>query len=706
MEDLAFDFLGDGLADAGPTEAGCQTALHPWLSLLVLRALDAQLDLGLIDADALGRLRSLLSRHTQKPRKMLADADPDLLADFVRQGLAEKQREITAADAQHRLQQLAAELAEALGLERTEAALTAVALACVECQDIPRAMDLGDSMKEAAIMEVSARVAGIPVADAIEALGRPSPLRAGAEKPFGRHKPEPSDHFNVPWRVAHLVKSGSHDVERIVRLFFQSAPPAELTLAHFRDQPRVLQVVREMVSGLMLRPRKGVNILIHGAPGTGKTQFVRALSEAVGGRLLEVGVVDADGDPINPRARIGSLQACLSALERVNNGLVVLDEAEDIFPCDVRDFFGSRRSDRHKGWLSGVLESNPRPVFWLCNRIDQIDPAYLRRFDIVTEMRGPGRAARAQMVDEVFENAALPDSLRAQLAGDASLSPAHLRKIADVLGDLHVSDSEAVHSAVACLVAERRKADGSAPANQAERAIRYRPECTHADTDLTALAEALGKLPEARVCLYGPPGTGKTEWALHLAQTHGMDVLVRRGSDLLGPYVGQTEARVAAAFREAEDRGALLLVDEADSFLGRRERTRSGWEVGMVNEFLQALERFRGLCVVTTNFMDGLDPASARRFDFKIRFEWLRADQVEGLFCELLDGLGIKGEPPAGVLQQVRSAGCLAPGDFANVARQNRLVKLHSTPQAIAEALLREVRFKDRGASGRRFGYI
>lgn len=706
MEDLTLDFLEDGLLEAGPAAVEKQPPTHPWLSLLVFRALSAQFELGLADGDVLTRIRCLLRRHTQKSRRALAGADPDVLAEFVRQGLADKQRQIAAADTQHPLQQLATSLVDALGLDQTEVALTAVALACVECQDIPRAMDLAGSMKDAEMVEVAARVAGIPTVDAIEALGRPSPLRAGVEKPFGHHKPDPSDHFSLPWRVAHLVKSGTYDVGKIVRLFFQSAPPAELTFADFRGQSDVLEVIHKMVSGLMLRPRKGVNILIHGAPGTGKTQFVRALSEAVGGRLLEVGVVDADGDPINPRARIGSLQSCLSALERVSNGLVVLDEAEDIFPCEVPDFFGSRRSDRHKGWLSGVLESNSRPVFWLCNRIDQIDPAYLRRFDIVTEMRGPGRAARAQVVDQVFAGAALPDSLRAQLAGDASLSPAHLKKIADVLGDLRAAGSEAAQSAVACLVAERRKAAGKAPTSHEEREIRYRPECTHADTDLSALAEALGSAPEARVCVYGPPGTGKTEWAYHVARLHGMEVLGKRGSDLLGPYVGQTEARIAAAFREAEDRGALLLVDEADSFLGRRDRSRASWEVGMVNEFLQALERFRGISVVTTNFMDGLDPASARRFDFKVRFDWLRADQAEGLFHELLHRLGIQVEPSAAVLQQVRGAGLLAPGDFANVARQNRVVRLHGTPHAIAEALLREVRFKDGGVSGRKLGYI
>lgn len=51
--------------------------------------------------------------------------------------------------------------------------------------------------------------------------------------------------------------------------------------------------------------------------------------------------------------------------------------------------------------------------------------------------------------------------------------------------------------------------------------------------------------------LYGPPGTGKTEFAKHIARTLGRNLIVRRASDLLGMYVGQTEAQIAQVFEEA-----------------------------------------------------------------------------------------------------------------------------------------------------------
>ena len=84
--------------------------------------------------------------------------------------------------------------------------------------------------------------------------------------------------------------------------------------------------------------------------------------------------------------------------------------------------------------------------------------------------------------------------------------------------------------------------------------------------------EALKTRGHGSLCFYGPPGSGKTALAEHLAQALGRPLLVRQASDLLSKYLGETEQNMAAMFREAESEGALLLLDEADSFLqDRRE---------------------------------------------------------------------------------------------------------------------------------------
>lgn len=91
--------------------------------------------------------------------------------------------------------------------------------------------------------------------------------------------------------------------------------------------------------------------------------------------------------------------------------------------------------------------------------------------------------------------------------------------------------------------------------------------------------------------------------------------LTKRVSDIESCWVGVTEQNIADAFEEARKDGAVLLFDEADSFLlDRRSATRS-WEMTKVNEFLQQMEVFPGVVACTTNLMDTLDQASLRRFD-------------------------------------------------------------------------------------------
>ena len=70
------------------------------------------------------------------------------------------------------------------------------------------------------------------------------------------------------------------------------------------------------------------------------------------------------------------------------------------------------------------------------------------------------------------------------------------------------------------------------------------------------------------------PGTGKTAWAHYLGRVLGKRVIVKRCSDLLDCFVGMTEKKIAAAFEEAKTENAILVMDEADSFLQKTLRSK------------------------------------------------------------------------------------------------------------------------------------
>ncbi|HQY39071.1 MAG TPA: ATP-binding protein, partial [Giesbergeria sp.] len=221
----------------------------------------------------------------------------------------------------------------------------------------------------------------------------------------------------------------------------------------------------------------------------------------------------------------------------------------------------------------------------------------------------------------------------------------------------------------------------------------YDPAFIHADADLAAIAQGIAAHRSARLCLYGPPGTGKTAYGRWLAQALDMPLLVKRASDLQSMWVGECEKNIARAFREAEQDGALLLIDEVDSFLQDRRGAKQSWEVSQVNEMLTQMEAFGGVFIASTNLMQGLDAASLRRFDLKVKLDYLRPEQAWALLqrhCAQL-GLAAPGPDEQARMGRLRQ---LAPGDFAAVLRQSRFNPL-ANASALAAGLEAECALKE-----------
>ena len=353
-----------------------------------------------------------------------------------------------------------------------------------------------------------------------------------------------------------------------------------------------------------------------------------------------------------------------------------------------------------------MLESNPRPAIWVCNVIHQMDPAYLRRFDMVIELKGPDRDARERLVGTLFDGIAIGRQHLTHLSNDRGFAVGHLERMANVLRVMAPVDEQEGSRMLGALTQQLQGALGlPADAKRMDALLPYRADCVNTDCDLTEVAGALSESPSARLCLYGAPGTGKTQWARELAQGLSRPLLVRRASDLLDKYVGGTEARIRAAFEQAQSDGAILLIDEADSFLQARDGAKAQWETSMVNEMLTAMESFDGIFVASTNLQDRLDAASARRFDFKVKFSPLGAAQARQLFEDLLNLVGLPNDATTGMSFDALAG--TTPGDFANVARQVRLAPSKRNPHSLLQLLVKELQFRQapQGAS-RRIGFV
>jgi len=456
---------------------------------------------------------------------------------------------------------------------------------------------------------------------------------------------------------------------------FVPAPKSLLRPQAYSHLQEDMAILKPYLQEAIRRRRKGVNILLHGRPGGGKTQFARMLAADLGCALYEVSSETEDREPIGGESRFRSYNLSQTILRDGGPSLVLFDEVEDVFRQMSSEEDPRGRSNRSgiKAWVNRTLEENPVPAFWITNQLHVVDPAFRRRFDYILKLDVPPRSVRSRVLQTCLGDLPVDPAWTTAMAEHQGLVPALVERSASVVrlarqGNPGLDVAQALPRALGNTL-EALGATREARGVQTS-ATRYRPEVLNTDCDLAAMVPGLRRHGSGRLCLYGPSGTGKTAFGHHLAKELDLPLLVRRASDILGPFVGESEQNLAAMFAEARQEKAILLLDEADSFLQDRKSAQRSWEITLVNEMLTQMEAFPGIFIASTNLMDTLDAAALRRFDLKVRFGFLGREQAMLLFEDLAEALDLRVDPRARTI--LEAIGHLTPGDFAAVAQQAR----------------------------------
>jgi SpoVK/Ycf46/Vps4 family AAA+-type ATPase len=476
---------------------------------------------------------------------------------------------------------------------------------------------------------------------------------------------------------------------------FVEAPASILGPENYPHLKEDLDILSCYLRQALVERRLGVNVLIFGRPGTGKTELCRMLSGQLGAQAFAVSTEGENGEPLKGETRFRSFRLSQSILKKGGPHLILFDEVEDVFRQGQEDHGHDRGNlSGMKGWINQILETNPVPTFWVTNSIETIDKAFIRRFDFVLEMAVPPRSVRSKVLNDYLVGLPMDESTKASLANNEHLAPAFVARAVRVLRSVHSDDSTInLDKALERIIGNTLEATGVSREAMVtvQNLTSYRPELLNADCDLIELKAGLMKHGKGRLCLYGPPGSGKTAYGLHIAETLNRSLVIKRASDLQSKWVGGTEKNLAAMFQEAKQEKAVLLLDEADSFFRSRQGAERSWEVSQVNEMLTQMETFDGVFIASTNLMDTLDAASLRRFDLKIEFRFLKPEGAWSLFQDTAVSLGFDVEESDRLkLGRVRN---LTPGDFANVMRQSRLRPIKSAAQLL-DQLKAEVALK------------
>lgn len=455
--------------------------------------------------------------------------------------------------------------------------------------------------------------------------------------------------FFIPMDICDILAAQYKDYQELKTAFLGKPIKNLLQAKDFGYIPETDFAVKLVKNS---KKTKGFNILLYGMPGTGKTSFAQMLAGCAKLKMFTVAEEYNEYEEKNHRLQELYRKLNLLELEEDKQSCLLFDEAEDIF--------SSSNNKCDKVNLNRLLENNSCPVIWITNNITRMDPAFVRRFTLAIHFERPPEQIRQKIWSKHLKEYNLPHSAEQtlSLAKDFTVPPSMIEGAAKT-AKLVKGDLNTVRQHLSIMTQALR--GGRKIVKEDNRIEAFNEALINANMDLNQLASRLKELGRLNfsLCLYGASGTGKSAYARHLAKELGLPPLQKRASDLISPMVGETEQNIAGAFAQARKEKALLIFDEADSFLQDRTQAQRNWEVTCVNEMLTWMEKHHYPFICTTNLMDRLDSASLRRFSFKVRYDFLNIKQVQCAFKYFFNTNIDESE--------AQTLTMLTPGDFALV---------------------------------------
>ncbi len=420
-----------------------------------------------------------------------------------------------------------------------------------------------------------------------------------------------------------------------------------------------------------------VSMLISGPRGSGKKAYVDHLAGKLGLQTTIKGVLDVTG-PLNDV--ISNIRKAFS--DAIRERRILAFEKIDHLLSEKR---GVERDNRVIiAELISCMKGFPFPfIYLLADEAAEISPDLRDEFMIGVQFNFLNRKQNREAFQLFFlhDPPAELSSIGALTSQDYRHAKQSLFAIGDESNDAAIIDH---------LRAISQKKTSSLIQIEGNR--QFDPDLVNCDANIVALTEKLKHQDgnsQFSMLLYGPPGTGKSEYLRYLAEQLGMEIIVKRASDILSKWIGEAPKAIAQTFREAALRKSFLVFDEADSLLAQRDGETSPWHRQQVNEMLTWMETHKYPFACTTNLVDNIDRAALRRFVFKMQFDYLSKEQARKAFT-----LFFGDEAP----EELGVVGGLTPGDFSVARKKAKIFGELSDKKRLVELLAEEAKKKSRSA--------
>ena len=432
---------------------------------------------------------------------------------------------------------------------------------------------------------------------------------------------------------------------------------------------------------------KGVNILLYGVPGAGKTEFAKSIVQSAGKLLYEIPYINYDDEDMTTYQRLVALKTNLNITRKNKDMVLLYDEADNITNYNFKE----ESNTPSKILVNNVTENVSTPVIWTLNNIRNIDDAFLRRMTYAVKFNKLNENTQIKIWQKELKrnNITVPRNKIIELSSKYDVSLSVIKNAVDTTKLIkgNAENFECFIDSISTAMNYGYHIERENKNKYKNNDFIYNDKLANSDIDLKFLTEKLKQTKKMNfsICIYGEPGTGKSEYAKYLAHRLGLKIVQKKASDIFGKFVGETEENIALSFKEAKNKKAMIIIDEADSFLQSRKNAKNSWEVSFVNEMLTQMENFDYPFVCTTNLMDTLDEASLRRFTFKIKFNFLTSQQIHIAFSHFFK-------------QKISENACningLTIGDFVTVKKKLEFLGINNSND-ILDLLIQEVKFKN-----------
>jgi len=175
-----------------------------------------------------------------------------------------------------------------------------------------------------------------------------------------------------------------------------------------------------------------------------------------------------------------------------------------------------------------------------------------------------------------------------------------------------------------------------------------------------------------KILLYGKPGVGKTALANAICGSLKRTPVKADLAFVLDKWIGETEKNISRYFDQAAENDGVLIIDEADSLLRKRDAISPFWANNHVNHLLRLVEERNVSIIFCTNLFTAIDDAILRRLDEVIEIKMPNEEQRMKIWKKELAKRRIDGHVDVGVLKNV----VLSGGLIANAVKKASRLKI------------------------------